>query len=198
MAVGSMEARLTVLESLVSQLFAETITDYLTGALNRRGLNHHLRQLEGRNTTMVMIDIDHFKLINDTFGHHAGDEVLRSFYAFILRESPPASIMGRWGGDEFLVIVPDATPEQVYAHFLQMQSKSFTPTILAMCGWRCSFSAGIAFHKSGAASQESIQIADAAMYFSKKSARGRTPESSATRRLEATPSAGTEEESKTQ
>ncbi len=86
--------------------------DALTGALNRRGIEELLtveveRSLRSRTPlSLVMIDIDHFKAFNDAGGHAAGDDILRSIAAAIMKNLRPFDACGRLGGDEFLVLIP--------------------------------------------------------------------------------------------
>lgn len=82
-------------------------TDSLTGAQNRRGLDDLLNRMQGR-AYLVIIDLDEFKLYNDTFGHLAGDRVLVDFSAMLHQESSPHDVVVRYGGEEFLVILADA------------------------------------------------------------------------------------------
>lgn len=95
---------ITAKKRLEKQKERMAYTDYLTGLSNRRGM---LRILEGEkninNLTVILIDIDDFKMVNDTFGHAIGDEVLREF-AEVLKKNFMADYVARYGGDEFLVI----------------------------------------------------------------------------------------------
>jgi len=88
--------------------------DSLTRILNRRGVLERydeLRRGEPKPLAVIMIDIDRFKLLNDTYGHNYGDEVLSSVAALIRRNVRSGDIVGRWGGEEFLVICPGADGE---------------------------------------------------------------------------------------
>ena len=88
-------------------------TDPLTGLLNRRTLDEKLVQEVDRASrygtvlTCVMIDIDHFKATNDTFGHHAGDRILVQFAELLRREQRAVDAVGRYGGEEFVVLLPE-------------------------------------------------------------------------------------------
>jgi diguanylate cyclase (GGDEF)-like protein/PAS domain S-box-containing protein len=93
-------------------------TDPLTGCLNRRGFEEcaegqiRAMQRHGRQGAVVVLDIDHFKPVNDTFGHAAGDELLCWVAQTLERVVRPADAVGRLGGDEFAVILPELSPEQ--------------------------------------------------------------------------------------
>lgn len=94
------------------------ITDPLTGALNRRALEAEAeRELarglrSGFPLSVLVLDIDHFKLLNDSRGHHAGDAVLCALVQLLRRESRAADLIARSGGEEFIVLLPDAGLEQ--------------------------------------------------------------------------------------
>lgn len=96
-------------------LDATSRTDALTDILNRRGLDAELDRLAshgrraGRQFSMLMIDLDRFKDINDTHGHTIGDQVLREAARTIATQLRSEDILGRWGGEEFLVLLPNAT-----------------------------------------------------------------------------------------
>jgi diguanylate cyclase (GGDEF)-like protein len=86
--------------------------DVLTGALNRRtvleGLQRQLSRAQRERTSVgvILMDLDHFKLINDTYGHPAGDKVLRETIARLRRELRSHDLLGRYGGEEFLIVLP--------------------------------------------------------------------------------------------
>lgn len=89
-------------------------TDELTGLANRRHLLQRLQELwseserTGRSLSLVLCDIDHFKAVNDTYGHHAGDAVLVEFAALLRAESRAYDLAGRFGGEEFALLLPGA------------------------------------------------------------------------------------------
>jgi two-component system, cell cycle response regulator len=103
-------------QSLV-QTIEMAVTDGLTGLHNRRYLDNHLqalfdRALQRKEPLSFMIaDIDKFKNINDTFGHDGGDDVLREFALRLRRQVRGADLVCRFGGEEFVVVMPDTTPE---------------------------------------------------------------------------------------
>jgi len=114
--------RILALESGLSESLAReealSALDSLTGLPNRRAL--YVRALaelsraerEGTSVGVVMMDIDHFKEINDRFGHAAGDDALRQVAAALQKNRRDYDFPGRWGGEEFLIIVPGASLEQ--------------------------------------------------------------------------------------
>jgi two-component system cell cycle response regulator len=91
------------------------LVDSLTGLNNRRYLETHLASLlqnvtnRGGSLSLMMLDIDHFKSVNDTYGHNAGDEVLRNFAGRVKRMVRQTDLACRYGGEEFVVMMPDTT-----------------------------------------------------------------------------------------
>lgn len=102
---------------LRSELATMVMNDPLTGCLNRRGFDQALEQTvsraerRGGYLAVLAIDIDHFKMINDSIGHLAGDSVLRDLAAVLSRSSRGGDIVGRVGGEEFVILLPDADIE---------------------------------------------------------------------------------------
>jgi diguanylate cyclase (GGDEF)-like protein len=111
---GSEDARaqLALAHDRLKQL---SLYDPLTGALNRRAYDDGagLEPLGGRFGTALMLDMDNLKVVNDTRGHAAGDELLRSLVETLRRCVRPLDRVYRWGGDEFLLLFPAALPEEV-------------------------------------------------------------------------------------
>jgi diguanylate cyclase len=108
----------SALEKANRELYERSIRDPLTGAFNRRHIfDFGSRDLEKRRAehlgyALVLIDIDHFKQINDRYGHAAGDEVLRALTQTIVEHQESSAVLGRIGGEEFLILLGPATPPQ--------------------------------------------------------------------------------------
>ncbi len=108
--VEQLKARLRKLES-------DVLTDPLTGLFNRRGLDQAFLQFstEGTHLTndfsLVMIDIDHFKTINDTYGHLFGDQVIRGVATALRSHAGPRDLVARYGGEEFVLLLPGASAD---------------------------------------------------------------------------------------
>lgn len=94
------------------KLTIQSMYDFLSGVLNRRGLFHaikplsHLAQRNNYSVGILIVDIDGFKKINDTYGHHKGDEVIRDVAEIIKSQIRASDIIGRYGGDEFMIYFP--------------------------------------------------------------------------------------------
>jgi diguanylate cyclase (GGDEF)-like protein len=117
-------ARLGMLRAMSrSQLQAET--DPLTGLLNRRAMENQVRDLRsgGKDFAVAMLDLDHFKLLNDTYGHDTGDRALRLFTRVLTDATRELDIVCRHGGEEFVVVLPDATVTSAAPVFQRLRTR---------------------------------------------------------------------------
>ncbi|KXV06581.1 hypothetical protein CR51_11685 [Caballeronia megalochromosomata] len=155
--------------------------DELTGVPNRRLTLARLDALlhtpdEGHSpVTVALLDLDHFKSINDTFGHETGDEALRHFSQHCTGLSAGRSVLGRLGGEEFLIILPRLTVEQAKQE-LEAMMRSIPPVcsrLPAHVTITLSFSAGVAQSQPGESRSELLRRADAALYLAKTRGRRR-------------------------
>ncbi|EHK65427.1 sensor domain-containing diguanylate cyclase [Achromobacter arsenitoxydans] len=164
----------TSLQDKIGKLNLATITDPLTGLRNRRGTQDAVDQMQACSTpfSVVALDIDHFKQINDTYGHNVGDEVIRDM-ARVMREcSRPSDVLCRNGGEEFLILLPDVgareathVAERLRAHIAQRQMRGASSVTI---------SAGVAqWPSSGPDVDEAFKAADAALYAAKQQGRNR-------------------------
>ena len=156
--------------------------DTLTGLFNRQHMQELLqheaaRQARtGKPLCIALIDLDFFKAINDQYGHQAGDDVLCSFArdaAQLLRET---DIIGRWGGEEFLVLMRETADPVAGQGAIDRMRKSTAQSApsAGAPALRFSFSAGIAMHRAGQSIEHTIDRADQALYAAKHAGRGRT------------------------
>lgn len=105
-------------EALITQLQNSSETDFLTGLMNRRAFlthgeaNFSLAQRYGSEISVLLMDIDHFKQVNDVYGHQVGDRVLRRVGALLIELHRKVDIVVRYGGEEFLVMLPHTSLEQ--------------------------------------------------------------------------------------
>jgi diguanylate cyclase (GGDEF)-like protein len=158
------------------QLEELSIKDTLTGAYNRRYFSLRLREeltrheRSGEPTSLVLLDVDHFKHINDRWGHQAGDEALRTLAGLLLNHSRKFTVVARLGGDEFAVLLPSTTKvgAETYAERIR-------GTVEGVPGrFPLSVSAGIASLPDDAASADDlVRAADAALYEAKAQGRNR-------------------------
>jgi diguanylate cyclase (GGDEF)-like protein len=148
-------------------------TDGLTGLVNRRTLETQLRGLvkQGRPFALAMADLDRFKQLNDTHGHEAGDRALRTFARTgqeVLRED---DIIARWGGEEFVIVVPDLDRQQAAGVLERIRTRLAE----AQNGGHPSFTASFGLTDSSRADtlEQVLQLADAALYQAKEAGRDR-------------------------
>lgn len=152
--------------------------DALTGVFSRRAFLHRLQQaVEGPGRSVVpllLIDLDHFKRINDTWGHGGGDEALRHFVAIASRCLRLHDTMGRLGGEEFAVMLPRTSHEQAcqVAERLRLLLET-QPLLLGEEAVTLTVSIGVTMHLPGESAEAALGRADQAMYLAKTQGRNR-------------------------
>ncbi len=170
------------IKRLQGKLQEMAIRDPLTGLYNRHFLGETLKRELARAArekypvSFIMIDIDHFKRVNDTFGHTAGDAVLQDFGVQLLRDSRASDILYRYGGDEFLAVLPKAKAEFAFS-VAEKWRKNFlnSSVVLESSEIRASISCGIAaYPKHGETAADLIACADQALYQAKVAGRNRS------------------------
>lgn len=159
---------------LRDELEALARTDPLTGLLNRRGLNEALARetararRAGEPVSLVVIDLDRFKGLNDTYGHGAGDAALRVVADLLRRGLRAGDVAGRWGGDEFAVVFAGLPAAQAHEVVDRLRSTLSHPSNRAALPRRVSFSAGVADVRGADADVETLMArADSALYVAK-------------------------------
>ncbi|MDR3575672.1 MAG: diguanylate cyclase [Anaerolineaceae bacterium] len=176
-----LENQMDEIQRLQSSLRDQVIRDPLTSLYNRRYLNETLdRELsralrEGYPVSLVMIDIDDFKNVNDTYGHYAGDLVLKNLAQLLTRQTRSSDLVCRLGGDEFLLVFPNV-PANIACERAEHYRQSFqdTTTLFDQIEIRATLSLGIAvFPKQGETSLEVLKAADRALYQAKAKGRNR-------------------------
>lgn len=162
------------------QLAALALTDPVTGLGNHRLFQDQLRteveraRRHQRELSLIMIDIDHFKLWNDQFGHPAGDNLLREVAELLLKGVRNIDWVARYGGDEFAIILSDTTTEDAF-EIAERLRKNFEMTSAAKGPTKLTLSLGIASFPSDAQSpQDLIHTADQTLYESKNHGRNQT------------------------
>ena len=155
-------------------------TDPLTGLLNRRETIHRFNseksasERHGTPLSIIIADIDHFKKINDSFGHNAGDKILKSVADTLSSLIRSEDICGRWGGEEFLLILP-----RIYVKAAAMVAEKLRLAVSRQATeWQgdmltVTISLGVGAFKPGKDLESCIHLADAALYRSKANGRNR-------------------------
>jgi diguanylate cyclase len=174
------ENRIRDLEQKLEKMSELVREDQLTGSLNRRGLDdvfeREAARADRRNTPLcvALLDLDNFKTLNDTYGHFAGDEALIHLVRVVKETLRPSDVIARFGGEEFLILLPDTRIEDgtqtmmrvqraLTKHFFMYKSEHILIT----------FSAGVAQRHLGEDQDAVINRADAAMYRAKKAGKNR-------------------------
>lgn len=171
----------------VESSMAMAVTDPLTGLMNRRHVNDRLQAMQDRHSpeglglAAMILDLDRFKHVNDTWGHAAGDAVLKEFAHRLSQNLRGADLVARLGGEEFLVIMPDIPPMDVprvaerLRHAIQSEdfplgrSQSIEVTV----------SIGVAIHSRGETVTDLLARADEALYRAKHAGRNKVTLSAA-------------------
>ncbi|MBI5925179.1 MAG: GGDEF domain-containing protein [Aquabacterium sp.] len=178
---GALRAQRNQLQSLAAEAEQLAMTDELTGLYNRRrgtelaelALARHARS--GTPICLSMLDIDHFKRVNDQRGHHIGDEVLSGVAAVLTQALRTTDVLIRWGGEEFLLLLPDSSVHDAKMVLDRIQEKmrscEVSPTYPDL---RVSFSAGIAAWDGQETLSELLERGDQAMYGAKANGRAQS------------------------
>lgn len=168
---------LMVVQSAIADSRVVAETDPLSGVANRRGFDlHAARALAeahrlGLPVSVVLFDLDHFKHVNDTYGHAVGDQLIKAFAALTREAAPEAAVVGRMGGEEFAMLLPRATAEgaRLVAEAVRVATatlahKNLPPTTV---------SAGVAALRGGEELGDLMRRADQALYEAKRTGRDR-------------------------
>jgi two-component system cell cycle response regulator len=171
------------LRASLKQTIELAVTDALTGLNNRRYLDNHLSLLfsrsmaRGRPLSVLITDIDRFKQVNDTHGHDAGDEVLREFSNRIRSTVRGADLACRYGGEEFVVVMPDTSPEVAAAVAERLRAAvESIPFQLKSAGKELNVTASFGISSrlpSVLTPDQLMKQADLALYEAKKTGRNR-------------------------
>lgn len=178
--LGSIGFVLMVKERTDREIMHLAMTDSLTQIPNRRALmdyaSHTLARRNGFPLALLMIDVDHFKVINDTHGHPTGDKVLRDIASLLAGRLRGHDFLGRYGGEEFCVVAPDTDAEgamQLAEHLRLAIASAPIPTESGMLPVTISIGIGICpLHGKGELKALLAQ-ADAALYYAKQSGRNK-------------------------
>lgn len=175
-SLRSLLANLSWTEKALEHMEETASTDNLTGLPNRNGLDRHLEKAsrDSAELTVLFLDLDGFKEVNDTFGHHAGDELLRQVAGRLTENSQPGSFVSRVGGDEFILIVdPETSSESAMAIGEGIISRLNERYIIEGHAITVGCSIGSAVWQTGGDISEVIQYADALLYEAKRAGKNR-------------------------
>ena len=176
-----LERRLEEIQKLQNQLREESIRDPLTNLYNRRYLEDSLQRefahahRDNYPVSIIMADIDHFKRVNDTYGHGVGDVVLQKLSGLLVSSFRIEDIVCRYGGEEFIIVMPGTTAETAF-----LRTENFRVAVeqtmmeISKQKVQITMSAGVAvFPKDGSTVDEVIKEADRALYQAKTAGRNR-------------------------
>jgi diguanylate cyclase (GGDEF)-like protein len=169
----------TALQEALARIQELATRDPLTGLLNRRAMGELMAQEAARAQrlgtpfSVVLFDLDHFKLVNDRLGHVAGDEVLRSFAQVAMGRVRKTDALARWGGEEFLLMLPDTSPACALTVVARVREGLVAlPAHIGLPGG-VRFSAGVAACGAPEDVQPALERADEALYRAKAAGRDR-------------------------
>lgn len=165
------------LSAMNRELERLSVTDKLTGLANRRKLDEVIEgeiqraQRFDHRLGLIMLDLDHFKAVNDTLGHQVGDRVLTEFATLLRANTRETDVVGRWGGEEFLVVCPH-TDEAGVMHVAEKIWQALQANVFSVAGPRTA-SLGVTSFRVGDKARTMIARADMALYAAKRSGRNR-------------------------
>jgi diguanylate cyclase len=175
----ALEQQVSSLSEQLNATSLELMTDHLTALLNRRGLEESFTQMwqacqaQDRPLALVLLDIDDFKKINDSLGHHAGDEALKQLAALLRSGLRPDDKSARFGGEEFVLLLPGATVEGGVEMVRRLQRRVAEQAVQGGPNrLQLTFSGGVAQVKDGNLAQ-ALDQADEALYEAKRTGKNR-------------------------
>lgn len=172
--------RVEQLEGELRRLSSEVQTDQLTQVANRRGLiatfetERAKLERDPKPLALALLDIDNFKKLNDNLGHAAGDEALKALASRVSGMLRPGDKVGRWGGEEFVLILPEAPLEEAQAVLLRLQ-RSLSASLFMHEGRDVfvTFSAGVTLFRGNETMEQALDRADEALYEAKRTGKNR-------------------------
>lgn len=174
------EERIAKLQEELDEASRQMRHDQLTGTLNRRGLEEVFEkeaaraQRRGSTLSIGLLDIDHFKKLNDTLGHHTGDAALVHLANVVRKHLRPQDVLARFGGEEFLILLPETETDDAYRALIRLQRELTREFFMAdQQKIVITFSAGVTPLGTGESFDAAMKRADAAMYQAKQAGRNR-------------------------
>ncbi|WP_019528059.1 GGDEF domain-containing protein [Dasania marina] len=179
--LSSLNGEVKQLRKDLEQAGSEAITDSLTGAANRRGLDERLQAAiseakdKHRDLSLIMVDLDHFKTINDKFGHSTGDKVLKLVASIMKKNLRSSDFLARYGGEEFTIILPNTDLEnaiKVAEHLRKaISAKQLSTGRNGQLIGRLTMSAGVTQYRLLDNAEELLDRGDNCMYEAKRTGR---------------------------
>lgn len=176
---GARTGYMQIRQDVTSQKRLEELwmTDHLTGLHNRQSIDQiwerEILRAEryGDLFSVLLIDIDHFKSVNDNYGHLVGDELLFQFAQLLQEECRDTDHIGRWGGEEFIILIPNTNLSSavLMAEKIRETIENFSFTTVG----QITVSIGVGCYRSGMSEDELFSLADKALYRAKNSGRNR-------------------------
>jgi len=178
---ADLEAQVRVLEGELRRLSDEVSTDVLTEVANRRGLMQAFEtetarlERQGGDLAIGLLDIDNFKKLNDTLGHAVGDTALKTLAGHVQKQLRPVDIVARFGGEEFVVLLPGAQVDEAQLTLTRLQ-RTLSASLFMHDGREVfvTFSAGVTRFRPGEALEAALERADEALYEAKRTGKNRT------------------------
>jgi diguanylate cyclase (GGDEF)-like protein len=162
------------------QLEEMAVTDKLTGLGNRQAFDFGFKQAlsrirrTGEPLSLMMIDLDHFKAVNDTFGHAVGDETIRNIAKFVRSRLREMDVMCRWGGEEFVVLMPTCTIDDAFRTAEKIRAEVAAASFVGSAQTnKVTISIGVSQAFEGDGEDALMSRADAALYAAKDAGRNR-------------------------
>jgi diguanylate cyclase len=177
---AALTQRVDELEGELRRLSNEVHTDQLTQVANRRGLiqafgiEQAKAERESKRIALALLDIDNFKKLNDSLGHHAGDIALKSLAERTQASLRPGDMVARYGGEEFVLMLPDTPLDEAQAVLVRLQ-RSLSAALFNHEGKDVfvTFSAGVTLYRPGETLEAALDRADVALYEAKHTGKNR-------------------------
>jgi diguanylate cyclase len=176
-----LEIKNSALQDAFARIEQMATEDELTGLMNRRFMlrviaEHAQRHARlGHSFCLIMLDLDGFKAINDTYGHGVGDEVIRAFAREARKAMRETDVIARWGGEEFLILLNESPPHDSSVGLGRLRGALVNAVVCdSVPHLRTQFSAGITEYRPAEAIEQMIERADRALYKAKASGRNCT------------------------
>jgi len=176
--VSSLKQKVLKLEEDLKDAKVESITDFLTGVFTRREFNKKIKDLNAiynkskKDFSIAYIDLDHFKNVNDKYGHDAGDIVLKTFSRVLKKKIDKNGIVYRYGGEEFVILFPTANKEEANKFVIEVKKQiNKSKFVYDDKTIKVTFSAGVALRSEHRRVDDFIKEADRLLYKAKDDGR---------------------------